>query len=114
MTRSASSIVEIEKKDGSPFSLEEMKELKKTLPYELKESVESVLHPVLMPRNEEEIMRNILLLSQQLKYISDLPQVIISFNAQTEQALQFTMILLRILREEDRPLPILFQLPGPN
>lgn len=104
--------VEIEKKDGSAFTLEEMKELKKTLPYELKEGVESVLHPVLMPRNEEEIIRNSLLLSQQLKYISDLPQVIISFNAQTEQALQFTVILLRVLREEDRSLPALFQAAG--
>ncbi len=92
--------LEIEKKDGTPFRLHEMKELKKNLPHALKESVESVLHPVLMPRNEEEIMRNIFLLSQQLKYLNDLPQVIISFNAQTEQHLQFTVILLRILHDD--------------
>jgi hypothetical protein len=61
-----------------------------------------------MPRNEEEIMRNIFLLSQQLNYINDLPQVIISFNAQTEYALQFTVILLRILRYDDPPLPEIF------
>lgn len=100
--------LEIEKKDGSSFSLQEIKELKKNLPHELKESVESVLHPVLMPRNEEEIMRNIFLLSQQLKYINDLPQVIISFNAQTEESLQFTVILLRILRDEDLSLTAIF------
>lgn len=104
--------LEIEKVGGESFSMEEIKELKKNLPHELKESVESVLHPVLMPRNDEEIMRNILLLSQQLKYISDLPQVIISFNAQTEQSLQFTVILLRILRDLDRPLPDIFKLSG--
>jgi hypothetical protein len=105
--------LEIEKMDGSSFSIEEIKELKKNLPHELKESVESVLHPVLMPRNEEEIMRNIFLLSQQLKYINDLPQVIISFNAQTEQSLQFTVILLRILRyEEDSTLPEIFAASG--
>lgn len=100
--------LEIEKKDGSSFTLQEIKELKKNLPHELKESVESVLHPVLMPRNEEEIMRNIFLLSQQLKYINDLPQVIISFNAQTEEDLQFTVILLRILRDEDLSVPAIF------
>jgi hypothetical protein len=100
--------LEIEKEDGTSFSLAEMKELKKNLPHEIKESVESVLHPVLMPRNEEEIMRNIFLLSQQLKYLNDLPQVIISFNAQTEQELQFTVILLRILRDEDLSLTDVF------
>ncbi|MBS0604683.1 MAG: hypothetical protein JSS60_06570 [Verrucomicrobia bacterium] len=104
--------IEIEKMDGSTFSLDEIKELKKNLPHELKENVESVLHPVLMPRNEEEIMRNIFLLSQQLKYINDLPQVIISFNAQTEHSLQFTVILLRILRDEDLSLPQIFAASG--
>ena len=100
--------LEIEKRDGSIFSREEIRELKKNLPHELKASVENVLHPVLMPRNEEEIMRNIFLLSQQLKYLNDLPQVIISFNAQTEQQLQFTVILLRILREDDPSLADIF------
>lgn len=100
--------LEIEKKDGSSFTLGEIRELKKNLPRELKESVESVLHPVLMPRNEEEIMRNIFLLKQQLKYLNDLPQVIISFNAQTEELLQFTVILLRILRGDEPSLADLF------
>lgn len=100
--------LEIEKINASRFTLQELKELKRNLPHQLKDSVESVLHPVLMPRNEEEIMRNILLLSQQLKYINDLPQVIISFNAQTEQSLQFTVILLRVLRDNEQTLPDIF------
>ncbi len=100
--------LEIEKIDTTPFSIEEIKALNKNLPHELKESVESLLHPVLMPRNEEEIMRNILLLSQQLTYINDLPQVIISFNSQTEQSLHFTVILLRILLDNALSLPEIF------
>lgn len=104
--------LEIEKINGDPFRLDELKELKKNLPHELKESVESILHSILMPRNEEEIMRNIFLLSQQLKYINDLPQVIISFNAQTEQSLQFTVILLRILRDDEMPLSDVFASSG--
>lgn len=101
--------LEIEKKDGTPFSLKEIKELKRELPRELKESVENVLYPVLMPRNEEEIMRNILLLSQQLKFINDLPQVIISFNAQTEKELLFTVILLRLVKKKDPPIKELLE-----
>jgi hypothetical protein len=92
--------IEIEKKEGEAFNPKEIRELQKSLPREIKESVESVVHPVFMPRNEEEIMRNILLLSQQLKYVSDLPQVIISFDAQTEQELIFRVILLRILKDK--------------
>jgi hypothetical protein len=100
--------LEIEKTNSAPFSLGEMEVLTKNLPYELYESIESVLPPVLMPRNDEEIMRNIVLLSQQLKYLSDPPQLTISFSAQTEQALQFTVVLLRILRDGDFPLSEIF------
>ncbi|MBS0621046.1 MAG: hypothetical protein JSS61_06275 [Verrucomicrobia bacterium] len=101
--------LEIENEEGHPFSLEEIRELQKHLPRELKENVESVLHPVFMPRNEEEIMRNILLLSAQLNYLNDLPQVIISFHAQSEEKLFFTVILLRILRGSEKPIASLFQ-----
>ncbi|MES2121538.1 MAG: hypothetical protein V4492_02030 [Chlamydiota bacterium] len=100
--------LEIEKQDKTAFTLQEIQDLKKELPRELKESVESIVHPVLMPRNEEEIMRNTLLLSQQLKFVSDLPQVIISFNAQTEESLLFTVILLRIVRSNTRSLTEIF------
>ncbi len=100
--------IEIEKKDGSIFTTQEMRELQNNLPREIKESVESVIHPVFMPRNEEEVMRNILLLSQQLKFVSDIPQVIISFDSQNEESLFFTVILLRLHKEKDRPLKELF------
>ena len=97
--------IEIEKLQDSAFTTDEIKYLQKNLPRELKESIESVIHPVFMPRNEEEIMRNILLLSQQLNYVADLPQVIISFDTQTENELIFRVILLRVMK--DTTLPIL-------
>jgi hypothetical protein len=90
--------IEVEKEKGEHFSLWELKELQRQLPLELKESIENVIHPVFMPRNEEEIMRNILILSQQLKYIHDIPQVIITFDQQTEEELSFTVILLRLIK----------------
>jgi len=96
--------LEVEKEDGTPFTLEEIKELRKRLPRELKAGVENVSHPIFMPRNEEEVMRNILLLSQELKYVRDIPQVVISFDAQSETELSFTVILLRTLKPGDAPL----------
>ena len=52
-----------------------------------------------MPRNEEEVMRNILTLSNQLKFVDDLPQVNTSFEKQTDKFLVFTVVLARVLKE---------------
>lgn len=100
--------LEIEKKDNTPFTIDEIKELRKSLNRELKENIESIIHPVLMPRNEEEIMRSIVLLSRQLKYVNDLPQVTISFNTQTKHQLIFTVILLRVLNDSSPDIIQLF------
>ena len=100
--------IEVEKLDGRDFTLEEVRVLRKRLPREIKDSVESVIHPVFMPRNEEENMRNILILSQQLKFIHDLPQVVISFDKQTEMELSFTVIALRVLKPHDLSYAAIF------
>lgn len=99
---------EIEKTDGVEFSSEEIKKLSKRLPSDLKAGVERLIHPIFMPRNEEEIMRNILTLSQQLKYVRDIPEVILSFDEQTATRLSFTVILLRILKSDSKSIQELF------
>ncbi|HAZ16212.1 MAG TPA: hypothetical protein DCY54_06245 [Parachlamydiales bacterium] len=96
--------LEIEKKDGLPFLLKERKLLKKRLPRELKGRIENVLHPILLSRNEEEILRHTVLLSRELKYVHDIPQAYISFDAQIGQNLSFTVILLRILHRKSSSL----------
>lgn len=95
--------IEIQKQEGSDFSLEEIQTLRLHLPDQLKSSIERLMHPLFMPRNEEEILRNIMALSHQLKYINDLPQVIISFEEQKQEELNFTVIFLRILKPKDLP-----------
>ena len=62
-----------------------------------------------MPRNEEEVMRNILVLSQQLRFLRDIPQMIISFEEQTDTELSFTVILVRLLHPDSRPIEELFR-----
>ncbi|GAB4189271.1 MAG: hypothetical protein Tsb0015_09930 [Simkaniaceae bacterium] len=89
--------LEIEKEDGTAFSLQEIKKIQRKLPNQIKSCIEHLLRPVFMPRNEEEIMKNLLLLSAQLKYVKDLPQVMISFDEQTDQDLFFTVIIARVL-----------------
>lgn len=107
-TRSGESLctlyLEVEKPDDSGFTAEEIRRLQRELPVDLKEGISRLVHPLFMPRNEEEIMRNILMLSHQVKYTRDLPQVVISFDEQKEHHLLFNVVLLRVLKPGDLPI----------
>lgn len=100
--------LEIEKIDKSSFSKEEIKLLKMTFPKELKDRIENIMSPIFMPQNDEEIFRNIILLSKQLKYVRDIPQVIISYEKQTPKELSFNLILVRLIKADSLPLKELF------
>jgi ABC-type oligopeptide transport system substrate-binding subunit len=88
--------IELERQDGSSIRQEELQTLKKELEEELKRRIETLVPSIFMIRNEEETMRNILILSQELKYLSDLPQVMISLDKQTSSEIFFTVILVRL------------------
>lgn len=88
--------VELEKEDGSRFFPREVRTLRDHLTDELSKCIEHLVPSLFMVRNEEEIMRNILLLSQELKSVGDLPQMMISFDQHSQEDLIFTVVLLRI------------------
>jgi len=88
--------LEIEKQNGVDFVLEEIQLLRTTLPDQIKNHIEQLAHPIFMPRNEEEVLRNIMALSRQLRFVNDMPQVTISFDEQKGEGLCFTVILLRV------------------
>ncbi len=94
--------LEIEKSDGSDFHLDEIQLLRTSLPEQIKGHIEHLAHPIFMPRNEEEVLRNIMSLSRQLRFVNDMPQVIITFDEQKGEDLSFTVILLRV-RSADSP-----------
>lgn len=83
---------EFEKNGNQFFTLSELKALKTSLENELLKSIERLVPTVFMTRNQEEVLRNILTLSQQIEHGSDLPQVMISFESQTSEELIFTAI----------------------
>ncbi|MCB1136693.1 MAG: hypothetical protein KDK78_10520, partial [Chlamydiia bacterium] len=97
--------VEIEKISGLDFTVEELHQLSKALPHDLRDRVEHMMHPIFMPRNEEEVMRNMLTLSNQIKYLRDIPQVMISFDEQTDTQLSFCVTMVRVLRQHSAPIP---------
>lgn len=100
--------LEIEKQDGSEFTHEEIQSLRVSLPDYLKNHVEQLTHPIFMPRNEEEVLRNIMVLSRQLRFVSDLPQMIISFDELRPQEVCFTVILLRVQKVGGKSVADLF------
>lgn len=106
--------LEIEKTKGGEFTLDDIKKLKHELQSELKNSIEYLSPSLFIPRNEEELIRNIINLSQELRFVRDLPQAIISFQEQRGDLLRFNVILLRVLNKNSRSLSKLSRLLPPN
>lgn len=107
--------VEIEQQSGGSFSTEEISLLRAGFSRKLETQVEKLMPALFMPRNEEEVLKNILILGRQLHYVRDLPQGYISFEEQTDRELSFTVILLRILRSPtERPVREMFQKTSPG
>jgi len=91
--------LEVEKGNGVDFSLDEVQQLRTLLPDQIKSHVERLTRPIFMPRNDEEVLRGIMALSRQLRYIHDTPQVILSFDEQKGEELLFTVTDLRLIGE---------------
>ncbi len=86
---------EFEKTGSQSFTLSEISLLKESLGQELFEKTERLVPSVFKVRNQEEVLRNILTLSQEIERHSDLPQVMISFETQNSDEAVFTVISVR-------------------
>lgn len=87
---------EIEKRDGSIFSLTERKVLKNTLEEKIKNSIQLLSPAVFMNRNEEEIYKNILILNREIESFEDLPQGYITLDQQLGKEIAFRVILVYV------------------
>jgi len=86
----------------------EMRTLQSSLPEEARRSIETAVRSVFLPRNEEEVMRNILSLAGQLRFVRDLPQLILTFLEQIGSMLAFQVILVRVVLPGLQPIAELF------
>ena len=100
---------EFTKSDEKSFVKEDLTKLRKGLHEAIMNQLEEFLHPIFMPHNEEEIIRNMVTLSKQLRYVKDIPQVIITFKEHTSREISFTVILVRVFKKEALPIEKLFQ-----
>lgn len=91
--------VEMETISGKKLSFEEITILKKHLADEFASRIQTLIPAIFMMRNEEECIRSILTLSQELKYLSDLPQVMISLHQQSPGKVSFLIVMVRLLQD---------------
>lgn len=102
----------LEIEQGMDFTLEEIQKLKVSLPDQIKGHIERLTHPIFLPRNEEEVLRNIRSLSHELRFVGDQPQMVISFDGQQEEEIHFTVILVRVVLESELSVQDLFRKKG--
>ncbi|MGR3952441.1 MAG: peptide ABC transporter substrate-binding protein [Chlamydia sp.] len=87
---------EIEKNGTELFSTEEIQKINDELSLYISSAIEPVVSRIDIPINEEEHLRNILLLSQALKSKKDKPQIIVQFIKQHALNLEFSITLMRV------------------
>lgn len=87
---------EIEQKNKELFSLLEQSLLKNNLEEKVKKSIQTLSPTIFMAANNEEIYKNILVLSQELRSLQDLPQAYITFDQQTGKEIVFRVQLVHI------------------
>ncbi len=92
--------VELEREDQRSFTRPEITLLKKRLASELNGCVEGLVRPLFMPRNEEEVMKYIVTLSDEITSKNDMPQIAIIFDEQTDRVLSFTAVSVRPLEQD--------------
>lgn len=104
--------LEVEKEGGEEFTQEEVGALISGPLRTLQDFVESLEYQIFAERNEEEVMKYIVLLSHQIKRVRDLPQIVIMFDEQRDQRLFFTLVMVRSLHMRSPSLEGLTALPG--
>lgn len=87
---------EIEKRDGTIFSLLEQTLLKNSLEQKVMKSIQPLAPAIFMGLNDEEIYKNILVLSQEIQSLHDLPQAYITLDQQTGKEIIFRINLVFI------------------
>lgn len=88
------------------FDRSSIQNLKKKLPFEIDEKIFRPVLPIFMPRNEEEVMKHMILLSKELKYVDDIPQVMLNFYKQSIHTLSFTTIVVALNKGHSIEIPL--------
>lgn len=92
--------LEVEKKEGVISSLE-ARHLEENLAKYLEMHIQKFARKIFMPQNTEEVIKYTVALSKELKEKTDIPQVAVLFDSQTNDELIFTVIIVRAKLKND-------------
>jgi oligopeptide transport system substrate-binding protein len=87
---------EIEKKDGTTFSLQEQNLLREKIEEKVKNSIQMLSPALFVGNTEEEAYKNILVLNQEIQSLYDLPQACINLDQQTGNEIIFRVTLVYV------------------
>lgn len=99
---------EIEKQLDAVFNIAERENIRQVLIKKLQEDLPRLIRPIFMPRNQEEIYKNILFLGQEMRSTGDLPHVMISLDQQKEEEIVFSIALVYVSSGKPVDLDVLF------
>lgn len=105
--------LEVEKSCGLPFSQTDLSLLRKELPSDLNDRVEKLIPPVFMPKNEEEVMRNMLQVAAEVRHVSDPPHALLSFQEQTQEELFYDVLVAKVSGTKGRSFYDIFESNAP-
>lgn len=105
-TQALSFYLEFETKESSLPSLRSLYLARKDLERELIGSIEKVVSRIDIPQNDDDLLRNLLLLNQEITRINDKPNVIIQYHEQTEETLSFYVTLVRVIKQSQKNTPV--------
>jgi hypothetical protein len=88
--------------DAVSLERRELAELQKSLKARIAQFIQPLARPIFMPRNEEEVMKSLVTLSRQIRLSNDIPQVMIQFDRQTEDAAVFRVLMARPLKKSSK------------
>lgn len=91
---------EIEKKDGTIFSLQEQQLLKTVLEEKVRKGIQPLSPTIFMQLNDEEIYKSTLVLSQEIQSLQDLPQAYITLDQQTGKEIVFRVNLVHVFSHQ--------------
>jgi oligopeptide transport system substrate-binding protein len=106
--KTISCYIEIERREGQNIPFSDVELLKKQLQAKLEAAIERVDHHLDLPQNDEDTIRNSVLLSQQIQEVDDPPQMTVHFQGQTVDELVFHVTYIRIVDHANRDTPPLF------
>jgi oligopeptide transport system substrate-binding protein len=96
--------IEIERPD-CPLSSIDFLALKKELKARLEDAIERIDHHLELPHNEEDTIRNSILLGQQVIGSDDPPQMIVQFQGQRTEDLEFLITYMRVVDSAHKEAP---------